>query len=150
MQGSSSDDMEQGPCRNHVCLKEMLPFLWVSLARILHPQAVALGRKGRKVCTSFAAPWQNGRTNTGPRKAPGGVAFLQMVQLENASIPQPGHPPAYSPRELIALLLSCYFCLTLTSEVSLILQARSFLRSLLQAELETSSMDCSTQHVRVF
>lgn len=67
---------------------------------------------------AFAAPWQTGHTDTRPRKAPGGVAFLQMGQLENASIPQPGHCPAYWPRELTALLWSYCCCLILLRYLS--------------------------------
>lgn len=73
-----------------------------------------LWQKGKEM-RPFAAPWQTGHTSTRPRKAPGGSLF-QMGQLDNASIPQPDHSPAYSPRELIALLLSYYFCLILTSK----------------------------------
>lgn len=71
-----------------------------SIARLLHCSPL----QKREEIRAFAAPWQTGRTNTGPRKAPRGVAFLWMGQLENASIPQAS--PAYSPRELIAPLLS--------------------------------------------
>lgn len=115
MECSPSDDMHQGPRSSPVCLKEMLPVLWWAGAGASIPRLLqcSLWQKGKEI-RPFAAPWQIGHTSTRPRKAPGG-SFFQMGQLEDASIPQPGHSPACSTRELIALLLSYYFCLILTS-----------------------------------